>query len=93
MQELDHQKGEELMPLNCVGGEDSGQLDSSLDSKEIKPVNPKGNNPDYSFKGLTLKLKLQYCGPDAKSWLTGKDPDAGEGLKATAEGGGREWDG
>ena len=55
------------MPLNCVGGEDSGHLDSSLDSKEIKPVNPKGNNPEYSFKGLTLKLKLQYCGPDAKS--------------------------
>ena len=33
----------------------------SLDSKEIKPVNPKGN-PEYSLKGLMLKLKLQYFG-------------------------------
>ena len=28
--------------------------------KEIKPVNPKGNNSEYSLKGLMLKLKLQY---------------------------------
>jgi len=32
-----------------------------LDSKEIKPVNPKGN-PEYSLEGLMLKLKLQYFG-------------------------------
>ena len=31
-----------------------------LDSKEIKPVNPKGNQPEYSLEGLMLKLKLQY---------------------------------
>ena len=35
-------------------------LESPLDSKQIKPVNPKGNNPEYSLKGL--KLKLQYFG-------------------------------
>ena len=35
-------------------------LESPLDSKEIKPVHPKGNNPDYSLEGLILKLKLQY---------------------------------
>ena len=34
---------EELMLLNCGAGEDS--LESLLDSKEIKPVNPKGNQP------------------------------------------------
>ena len=34
-------------------------LKSSLDCKEIKPVNPKGN-PEYSLEGLMLKLKLQY---------------------------------
>jgi len=33
-----------------------------LDSKEIQPVNPKGNNPEYSLEGLMLKLKLQYFG-------------------------------
>ena len=35
-------------------------LENLLDSKEIKLVNPKGNNPKYSLKGLMLKLKLQY---------------------------------
>ena len=34
-------------------------LESPLDSKEIKPVNPKGNQP---LEGLILKLKLQYFG-------------------------------
>ena len=34
-------------------------LESCLDSKEIKPVNPKEINPEYS---LILKLKLQYFG-------------------------------
>ena len=37
-------------------------LESPLDCKEIQPVNSKGNNPKYSLKGLTLKLKLQYFG-------------------------------
>ena len=30
-------------------------LESPLDSKEIKPVNPKGNNPEYLLEGLMLK--------------------------------------
>ena len=37
-------------------------LEHLLDSKEIKPVNPKGNQPEYSLEGLMLKLKLQYFG-------------------------------
>ena len=37
-------------------------LESPLDWKEIKPVNPKEINPEYSLEGLTLKLKFQYCG-------------------------------
>ena len=35
-------------------------LESPLNSKEIKPVNPKENNPECSLEGLMLKLKLQY---------------------------------
>ena len=31
-----------------------------LDCKEIKPVNPKGINPEYSLEGLMLKR--QYFG-------------------------------
>ena len=37
-------------------------LESPLDSKKIKPVNVKGINPEYSFEGLTLRLKLQHAG-------------------------------
>ena len=36
--------------------------ESPLDCKEIKPVNPKGINPEYSLEGLILKLKLQSFG-------------------------------
>ena len=32
---------------------------------------------EYSLEGLILKLKLQYFGHLMRSWLTGKDPDAG----------------
>ena len=37
-------------------------LESPLDFKEIQPVHPKGNSPEYSLEGLMLKLKLQYFG-------------------------------
>ena len=37
-------------------------LESPLDSKEIKPVDPKGINSEYSLEGLMLKLKFQYLG-------------------------------
>ena len=37
-------------------------LESPLDCKEIQPVHLKEINPEYSLKGLMLKLKLQYFG-------------------------------
>ena len=38
-------------------------LESLLDCKEIKPVNPNiQSSPEYSLEGLMLKLKLQYFG-------------------------------
>ena len=54
-------------------------LESSLDSKEIKPVNPKGNQP-WIFVGRTdaeAEAPILWP-PDVKSWLTRKDPDAGK---------------
>ena len=33
-----------------------------MDCKEIKQVNPKEISPDYSLKGLIIKLKRQYFG-------------------------------
>ena len=49
-------------------------LESPLDCKEIKPVNPKGNQP-WIITGRTV---AEAEAPDVKSWLTGKDPDAGK---------------
>ena len=37
-------------------------LESHLNSKEFKPVNPKEINPEYSLEGQMVKLKLQYFG-------------------------------
>ena len=37
-------------------------LESPLDTREIKPVNPKGISPESSLEGLMLNLKLQYFG-------------------------------
>jgi len=34
--------------------------ESPLNSKDIKPINLKGNTPEYSLEGRMLKLKLQY---------------------------------
>ena len=53
-------------------------LESPLDSKEIKPVNPKGNQ-SWIFIGRTdVEAESPILWPpDGKKWLTGKDPDAG----------------
>ena len=50
-------------------------LESPLDCTEIKPVNPKGNQP---FIGRTDVGAPILWPPDAKIWLTEKDPDAGK---------------
>ena len=67
-------------------------LESPLDCKEIKPVNPKGYQSWYSLEGLMLKLKLQYFGhlmqranSLEKTLMLGK-------LKAGGEGDDRGWD-
>ena len=62
MWELNHKEGWALKNwcFWIVGLEKT--LESSLGSKEIKPVNPKGNQPEYSLEGPVLKLKLHYFG-------------------------------
>ena len=52
-------------------------LESPLGSKEITPVNPKGNQP-WIFIERADAEALIFCSPDAKIWLIGKDPEAGE---------------
>ena len=67
-------------------------LESPLESREIKPVSSKGNQPEYSLEGLILKLKLRHFGhimwrTDSleKTLMLGK-------IEAKGEGGGRGWD-
>ena len=52
-------------------------LESPLDCKEIQPVQPKGNQ-SWIFIGRTDAEAPILCTPDMKSWLIGKDPDAGK---------------
>ena len=64
------------MFLHCGAGEDCLE---SLDSKEIKPTNPKGNQP-WVFIGRTdaeAESPILWP-PDAKTQLIGKDLDAGK---------------
>ena len=54
-------------------------LESPLDSKEFKPVNLKESQP-WIFIGRTnaeAEAPILWA-PDTKSWLIGKDPDAGK---------------
>ena len=53
-------------------------LESPLDCKEIQPVHSKGDQ-SWVFIGRTdVKVEIPLLGPPhVKSWLTGKDPDAG----------------
>ena len=54
-------------------------LESPLDNKEIKPVNPKGKQPWIFFGRTDTEAEVpRLWPPDMKSQLTGKDPDAGK---------------
>ena len=52
-------------------------LESPLDSKEIKSVHPKGNQP-WIFIERSKTEAPKLWPPDGKSQLIGKDPDAGK---------------
>ena len=50
-----------------------------MNCKEIKLVNPKGNQPLISIGRTNAEDETPILSPsDAKSWLIGKDPDAGK---------------
>ena len=54
-------------------------LESPLDSKEIKPVNPKGNQPWILIGKTDADAEALVLWPsNEKSRLIGKDPDAGK---------------
>ena len=54
-------------------------LESALDRKEIKPVNPKGNQSWIFIRRTDAEAEAPILWPpDAKSWLVRKDSDAGK---------------
>ena len=54
-------------------------LESPLDFKEIRPVHPKGDQSWVFIVRTDVEAETPILWPpDAKSWLTGKDPDAGK---------------
>ena len=72
-------------------------LESPLDCKEIRPVNPKGNQSWIFIESFDVEAEAPILwSPDIKNyWLIGKDPDAGKDQiqekKGTAEDEKVEW--
>ena len=90
MWELDHKEG--WMPKNwCFRTVVLAKtLESPLDCKEIKPVNPKGNQP-WLFIGRTdAEAEAPVLWPPAaESQLIGKYPDTGKDFRQEND---RAWD-
>ena len=77
MWELDH-KESQVLKNRCFW---------TVDCKEIKPVNPKGNQ-SWIFIGRTdaeAEAPILWP-PDVKNWLIGKDPDAGKDWRREEKG-------
>ena len=97
--ELDHKEGWMLKNWNFWIVVLQKTLESPLDCKEKKPVNPKGNQT-WIFIGRTdaeAEASILWL-PDAKNWLIGKDSDAGKDWGQEEKGmtedemvGGHQW--
>ena len=85
--ELDHKEGWALKNWCFQTVVLEKTLENPLDSKEIKPVSSKGNWP-WIFTGRTdaeAEAPILWP-PDAKSWLIGKDPEAGKDWRREEKG-------
>ena len=90
--ELDHKEGRTLKNW-CFWTVVLGKtLESLLDSKEIKPVNLKGNQPWILIERTDADIEIPaFWSSDVNSWLIGKVP--GERLRAEIEECVTGWDG
>ena len=62
-------------------------VESSLDSKEIQPVHPKGNQSWIFIERTDAEVEAPILSPpDAKNWLIGKDPDGGKDWRQKEKG-------
>ena len=79
MWELDHIEGWKLKYLCCWAVVLEKTFESPLDWKEIKPVDPKGNQSWIIIRRTNAEVEAPIVlPPDAKSQLIRKDPDAGK---------------
>ena len=84
MWELDHKQS--WAPKNwCFWNVLEKTFESPSNCKEIKPVNPKGNQ-SWIFIGRTDAEAAIFWPPDAKNWLIRKDPDAGKDWRQEEKG-------
>ena len=60
-------------------------VESPWDCKEIKLVNPKGNQ-SWIFIGRTEAEASILWPPDRRNWLIGKDPEAGKNWRQEEKG-------
>ena len=77
MWELDHKEGWVLKNWCFRTMVLEKTLESPLDSKEIKPVNPQRNQYWILLGRTDAEVPILWP-TEAKSWLTGKDPDVGK---------------
>ena len=79
MWELDHKEGWLLKNWCFWTVVLEKTLESPLDYKEIKPVNPKGNQPCIFIERTDAEAEAPVLWPpDVKNWLIIKDPDTGK---------------
>ena len=87
MWELDHKEGWALKNQFFLIVVLEKNLESPLDSKEIKPVNPKGNQRWILIGRTDAEAEAPVLWPsDVKSQLIGKDPDAGKDWRQEEKG-------
>ena len=90
--ELDHKEGWALQNWCFQTVVLDKTIEHLLDCKEIKQINPKGNQPWIFFRRTDAQTEASILRPpDAKFWLIGKDPDAGKNWSHRS--GQRRWDG
>ena len=75
MWEFDHKEGWVLKNWCLQTVVLEKPLESPFNSKEMKPINPQGNQPWIVIGRTDAKAQILWI-PDVKNWLTGKDPDA-----------------
>ena len=87
MWKLDHKEGWALNNWSFWTVVLEKTLESPLECKKIKPVNPKGNQSWMFIWRTDTEAKAPILWPpDAKSWLIRKDPDAGKDWRQEEKG-------